>query len=190
MAGKPDWGVISLDEANAFGSLDRAATARAAHQVIPEYDAFVQRLLEADEENVFVDEDGVVHMIQARKGVPQGMPLSPYLFPLAFRGPLRELKRRVDTLEGGGLVVAYQDDIYVLTRPGHFATVMGWAEELLAGIGLQLNATKTYYWVPPTQPSDAAVEAKGAKRDYDIKVLKQSLPTRLTGLQQLSLIHI
>ena len=111
------------------------------------------------------------------------MPLSPYLFPLALRGPLKELKRRVDTLEGGGLVVAHQDDIYIFTRPGHFATVMGWAEELLAEIGLQLNATKTY-WAHPMQPNDAAVEAKGAKRDFDIKVLKQSLPTRLTGLQQ------
>ena len=40
------------------------------------------------------------------------------------------------------MVVAYQDDIYVLVKPEHNGKVVRWAEELLAGVGLKLNASK------------------------------------------------
>jgi hypothetical protein len=186
LACEPEWGVLSLDEENAFGSLNRAAVADAAMQAIPTFGPFVRRLLEADEENIYVDDKGEIHKIAAKKGVPQGMPLSPYLFPLTLRGPLRELRNRVANLEGGGMVLAYQDDIYVLAKPKHYNTVYTWAESLLADVGLKLNVTKTYYWARPNiqDPmqwiNTGNLEWKGAKRDMDIKILRQSLPTLLT----------
>ena len=114
------------------------------------------------------------------------MPLSPYLFPLTLQAPLRELKRRVKGLTGGGEVLAYQDDIYVLAKPMHNEEVVKWAEELLSGVGLKLNIGKTYYWTRPGAPNESpgGLEWKGAKRDRNIQILKQSMPSLLTQREE------
>ena len=105
------------------------------------------------------------------------MPLPPYLFPLTLQRPLRELRTRVDNLEGGGMVVAYH---MCWSNPSN-GKVIRWAEELLAGVGLKLNVSKTYFLMRPDRPNTWADWARsGAKRDVDIKILRQSLPTLLT----------
>ena len=79
-------------------------------------------------------------------------------------------------------MLAYQDGIYVLTKPMHNEGVVKWAEELLSGVGLKLNIGKTYYWTRPGTPNESpgGLERKGAERDRDSQILKQSMPSLLT----------
>jgi len=57
-AHKAEWGVLSLGEESAFGSLAGAAAASAATQLIPAYGPFVTRLLKASGEHLYVDSKG------------------------------------------------------------------------------------------------------------------------------------
>ena len=184
LAHRPQWGLLSLDEANAFGSLSRGSVASAAEEMVPEYADFIKELLEADKHSFFVDSEGELHRIEATHGVPQGMPLSPYLFPMTLKGPLESLNEKVQELPGGGQVLAFQDDIYVMAEPKEFAKIIRRAREGLASVGLRLNESKTKYWRRKGQPDEPSAEGEGAKREDDIKVLKQSLPSQLTLVEE------
>ena len=59
---------------------------------------FIKDLLGADHEHLYVDAEGRQHWVTTLKGVPQGMPLSSYMFPLAIKQPLEGLQEGVDTL--------------------------------------------------------------------------------------------
>jgi len=82
--------------------------------------------------------------------------------------------------------LADQDNIYVMTKPAHNEKAVGWAEELLEGVGLKLNIGKTHYWTRPGAPNESpgGLEWRGAKRDRNIQILKQSMPSLLTQREE------
>ena len=63
---------------------------------------------------VWTDDSGQQHDVTQGEGGEQGDALMPALFCLAMRPALEEIQQR---LAPGDLVVAYLDDVYILTRP-------------------------------------------------------------------------
>lgn len=76
------WWVISLDVANAFNTVDRAAVMDAANTACPQVAAFVRWCLQPARVHLAPD----VEPITCETGVVQGCPLAPTLFALALRG--------------------------------------------------------------------------------------------------------
>jgi hypothetical protein len=73
-------------------------------------------LLSYGEQNVYLwqDDDGNTHEIVQGEGGEQGDSLMPAMFSVGLAGALREAQSRLGL---GELVLAYLDDIYIVTRP-------------------------------------------------------------------------
>ena len=90
----------------------------------------------------------------------------------------------MNRLEGGGKVMAFQDDVYVLAKPKHFDAIILNAAWQFIQVGLELKRSKTEYWARFNEPSNVGAEAHGATRTPEPVVLKQALPKGLTGRTQ------
>ena len=75
---------------------------------------FVRLWLNRQSVFVWTDDNGEPHDVVQGEGGEQGAALMPALFCLATRPALQEIQAR---LHPDDLVVAYLDDVYVLTRP-------------------------------------------------------------------------
>ena len=142
---------------------------------------FGNDLLGADHEHLYVDTGGNQHWVTTLKGVPQGMPLASYMFPLAIKQPLQGLQEGVDRMRGGGKVVAYLDDVYVMAKPKHFDAIIHNAAWQFIQVGLELKQSKTECWARSSEPDNKEAEAQGARRTPEPVVLKQARPMGLTG---------
>ena len=113
---------------------------------------FIKDLPEADCGHLCVDNKGGQHWIATQKGVPQDMPLSSYMFPLAIKAPVEKPQGAVDQLSGGGRVVAYPDDVYILARPSHIANIMQHAAGRFGQVGLGFKGTQVLFFISVYPP--------------------------------------
>lgn len=87
------WLVISLDAANGFNSVSRAAIFRRVAEVLPSLLPFVEKLCGRDPLSLFFCMDGgPVETIPSRTGTQQGAPLGIVLFCIGTLAALRNLR--------------------------------------------------------------------------------------------------
>ena len=138
--------VTQIDGIGAFDHIRRAAMLGAVRDLPTGHCLIPYLLLAYGRQSVYLweDEEGNVHEVQQGEGGEQGDALMPALFSLGLAGALREAQAR---LQEGELVIAYLDDLYIITAPERARD----AYNLVAGIvaercGIQPNMGKTVCW--------------------------------------------
>ena len=120
------------------------------------------------------DDHGVVHNIHQAEGGEQGDALMPLLFALGQHAALVEVQSQ---LIPGTKLMAFLDDIYVVTRPERIGAVyVSLQNELLAHSGIRIHGGKTRVWnsggVRP--PACDALERIARAADADENVWRGS----------------
>jgi len=97
-----------------------------------------------DSTYVWYDDAGVAHEVRQGEGVEQGDALAPALFSLALHRALRVAEER---LEHGEVLVAFLDDVYLLTRPERAREAFDSVTDAIAThAGIQTHLGKCRVW--------------------------------------------
>lgn len=128
--------LVSLDFSNAFNTLDRTALAQRVRTVAPELLRAVAWAYGHPSDLVLGDGSTVL----SSQGVRQGCPLGPFLFSLGVQPLLESLNA---AFGAEGVVLAYLDDIYALTRHSDGLERAREAVRASATLGLALNDVKS-----------------------------------------------
>ena len=127
-----------------------------AHRLIP----FVLMAYGSDSTFIWTDNEGIQHEIQQGEGGEQGDALMPALFCLGLHEALHNVH---SNLRSGEQLVAYLDDIYVLTKPDRARQVY---DELTGEIrritGIEPNLGKTECWSHQGGAAPVGIEALNA----------------------------
>jgi len=145
--------VTALDAKNAYCTAARSDCLNelglAAPELLPCAELFCRR----ESRYLFWDGAGRCHTLRATSGVDQGDPLAPLLFACGLGPRLAGLEEALrDRAEARGLpresvrVLAYLDDVTVLTPPDLAGEVLPAAQRVLGAFGLEVNAAKTQVW--------------------------------------------
>ena len=145
---------------------------------------------------VWFDDHGVDHTIHQGEGVEQGDALSPALFSLALNLALVEANA---ALEPGEALIAYLDDVYILTRPERARAAFDAVTRVIEDrAGIRSNMGKCACWharggEPPPGiaelggPDDRVWRGDGAAAERGLIILGNPVGTADFIL---SLIHI
>ena len=111
LAEHPETVVISVDMANAFNSVHRAAMFAAVQQSAPALLPMVQWVYAEEMSLHIVEAPEGTAPVMPQRGVQQGNPLGPLLFALT----LQPVLERVDTACEEGRLVSYLDDMSIVS---------------------------------------------------------------------------
>ena len=138
--------ITQIDGIGAFDHIRRATMLSAVSNLPTGHCLIPYLLLAYGGQSVYLweDEEGAVHEVHQGEGGEQGDALMPALFSLGLAGALREAQSR---LQNGELVIAYLDDLYIVTTPERARD----AYNLVAGVvadrcGILPNLGKTVCW--------------------------------------------
>ena len=170
-------GVGAFDHVLRASMLDGLLRLPTAHRLLP----YVRMCYEDPSHYVWLDGAAVPHDICQGEGGEQGDPLMPALFCLAMHGPLCDSAAR---LRDGEFIIAYLDDIYLLTsrdraRPAHDLVT----ETVWQGAGVRPHAGKTECWSAGGGPAPPGIAELGAADGAP--VWKGDLPLDQRGVEVL-----
>jgi len=134
--------VTCIDGVGAFDHVLRASIFRQllAHEHLRELVPYVRAWCGTAPEYVWVDDDGVQHTVAQGEGGEQGDALMPALFSVALKPALSAIQAR---LGPGELVVAYLDDIYLITAPENARRAYDITAEVLRQMcGIEVNQSR------------------------------------------------
>ena len=133
-------GIGAYDHIRRSSMLGALARTPSAHKLLP----FVLLSYGAQSRYLWTDEAGQVHEVLQGEGGEQGDALMPALFSL---GMADALKQAQDSLLADELVVAYLDDVYIITAPERALAAYRTVTETIATVcGVQPNLGKTVVW--------------------------------------------
>ena len=154
---RPRHAFVSFDARNAFNAMHRSAVLRAVSG------SPLGRVAAAwygrGTLHRYWDTQGRMWKVRSERGLDQGCPLSPALFSAALAPCLVNLQDRLRRLDARAEVFAYLDDIFVVVEASHACTAAEVVTEVLGGVGLSLEPSKTKVWTPDaetTLPAGAA----------------------------------
>ena len=142
----PETTVVSVDGISAYDVVSRRAMLEGLHSVHGGVEAlpFVRMFYSSPSRYLWGDQEGVVHTIDQGEGGEQGDPLMPLLFSLGQHGALEAVQR---SLRDDERMLAYLDDIYIVTSPGRVGVVVtSLQEQLYRHARIRLHGGKTQVW--------------------------------------------
>ena len=149
----PDLVLTALDAKNAYGTVRRESCLAELEAAAPDLLPFANLFCRRRSQYYFWDNRGSCHRLCSADGVDQGDPLAPLLFACGARPALRELEEALrGAASAQGLratdvhVLAYLDDVIVLTPPELAGAVETAAQAALGALGLELQPQKTQVW--------------------------------------------
>ena len=152
--------VLRTDVTNAFGSAHRHCLLHLLHDLHPDLAAAYLPWLSRPTLGIAYDEADQLHVLPAMRGIPQGDPLSSLSFCLLLARPLAELAER----DGHAfLALGYADDVLIRAPVHSAAQALRQWTDLLAPLGLSVNATKTAVWSPGGTVPDNLVLLTGQR---------------------------
>ena len=107
--------MYSLDSINAFNTMSREAIARAVRTYAPKFFKMAKWIYNSTAPLV-VGRGEQQTVLESAEGVRQGDPLGPFLFSLGLRPLLEKLKANVCAEDETAVVLAYLDDIFVISK--------------------------------------------------------------------------
>ena len=135
--------VYSLDSKNAFNTMARKAIADSTKESAPPFFRMAKWAYNTPAPLVVGvgDEQKVLY---SAEGVRQGDPMAAFLFSLGLRPVLQALRDKIRTKDETAVVIAYLDDIYVISKKEDLLPTI---EDFFAAPdrkeGIQLNVSKT-----------------------------------------------
>jgi hypothetical protein len=138
--------VLTVDFQNAFNRLSRSHAAQELSKTLPEMSAYHSAWTSRPSTHSFIDGQGEVHHVTASIGVEQGCPASPLVFAVAVHPFLVGLAAAVRSSDRHGKVVAYLDDVTVLTNPAGYTAATQYLATAGTQIGLDTNLGKCSVW--------------------------------------------
>jgi hypothetical protein len=130
--------LTSLDGINAFNEQDRILQAQSVAKHHPQLYKAAKWIHNSPTTLVYGSNAGKSRIVLSTQGVPQGSPSGPILFSIGIRDTLERLQ---EYLGPGYLIVAYLDDIFILSSdPKALTRVHAFFQ--LPGAGMRLNAAK------------------------------------------------
>ena len=136
----PDVTVVSLDGRNAYDTVSRAALLRKLHQVAPALLPFVRLFYGQPSVYCWWDASGTCRNIHQAEGCEQGDALAPALLSL---GQHDGLERAAAELQAGEELLAYLDDLYVITGSRRAREGFDLASRVREHCGIASNVGKT-----------------------------------------------
>ena len=137
---------MSVDGISAYDVVSRRAMLegfRSVHggaETLP----FVRMFHSSPSRHLWEDQEGVVHTIDQGEGGEQGDPPMPLLFSLGQHGALESVQR---SFRDGERMLAYLDDIYIVTSPDRVGVVIAsLQEQLFRHARIRLHGGKTQVW--------------------------------------------
>ena len=167
----PDWLTISMDQVNAFNTVNRKAFIDGLHVSFPELLPFVAQFYGAPSSLVyrldspwpedvplpgrlsFVGDARLQVALQSLEGCQQGDPMGTFLYSLSIQPILREAAALFPEVD----LSAFADDGRVTGPPEPAIRCWVWLREKLAPIGLVFKPSASLAWCP--QPLPAAIQA-------------------------------
>ena len=147
----PDMAFVSLDLKSAFTRMRRRAVLRRVRERCPELEGLVVQWYGRATVHSAAGAGGVSHLVEQQEGLDQGCPLSPALFSIGLAPELCALRDFLRTLDPRCKAWAYLDDAYLTVPKAHLHRALEAASALFAGLGLELNTSKTKVWCPDGQ---------------------------------------
>ena len=172
--------VLSIDGVGAYDSISRKAMLEAlvrmpgGSQILP----FVRLFYGRPSQYLWEDNEEVVHRIAQGEGGEQGDALMPLLFSLGQHAALEAVKAR---MLDGEVLLAFLDDVYVITTPERVGDVyVALQEELYRHARIRIHVGKTQVWNAAAERPDACevLERVAQVEDPSARVWKGSdIPT-------------
>ena len=153
----PDHVALALDCTNAFGSILREAIRTGATELAPKLLTPLFAAYSGATPAYYARSDGSYRTLLLRRGVRQGDALGPALFSVGLLPILRLLRSQHPDV----VILSYLDDLVMLGDLAAVLAALGTAQELLKGVGLQLNRSKCRLLAQQV-PSAAAAAAIAA----------------------------
>ena len=125
LATRRDAVLVSLDGCSAYDSMSRAAFLGKLHEVAPELLPFVRMFDGSPSTYCWWDANGCCRDIEQGEGCEQGDALAPALFAL---GQHDALHQAAAALHPEDSLVAFLDDLYVITTPPRARSPPFWAK--------------------------------------------------------------
>lgn len=91
----------------------------------------------------------------ATRGVDQGCPLAPAVFAAGLREPLARLNAQLQAFDARCQVYAYLDDVVLIVPAARAGDAYTVAAHEFAGLGVELNDSKTQVWLTGPAARDA-----------------------------------
>ena len=182
----PDVTVLSMDGIGAFDLMSRASMLTALKDA-PGCDRalpFVRQFYGRPSSFLWEDEDGMDHEILQGEGAEQGDPLMPALFAL---GQHRALVVAQVGMHPTTKLMAFHDDVYVVTNPARVADSFALLERSLwehAGIRINMGKTQMFNWENVLPPGCQHIQHAGRQLNPPVIVWRGDslLPPEQQGI--------
>ena len=141
LAQRSDAVLVPLDGRSAYDSMSRAAFLSKLREVAPELFPFTRMFYGRPSAYSWWDDAGRHREVRQGEGCEQGDPLAPALYAL---GQHDALQRAASGLHAGDTLMAFLDDLYIVTAPSRARAALDAATPAVAdhcGIGSNLGKT-------------------------------------------------
>ena len=187
LSAHPSWSLTTLDIANAYGTISRAAIRRALSASAAPH-AFSLTYFDRFCAPKFLIRHGRDYQVQVAEGVIQGDPISPLLFSLGLHPSLEAASASLQSQAPEARLFAYLDDICLVGPSVAIPQAYAILSAHVQAAHLAFNSSKAQVFSPQASSSDVPPETQtlltylGARLALpDVKLLGSTISTSLFG---------
>ena len=171
-------GLLSIDVEAAFADIEPAAILDAIQKHHGDLEPFIRHFILAEALYQCNLPNEEVLTLKSKRGVPMGCPLAAAAFALTLHTALSQTHVEMTQTDQSTTILAYMDDINILTKHQNHPMALQTVRHNLRNIGLKLNDSKTECWIDASvaAPSTHYQGILRAKRPTVLKTTAEPMP--------------